>query len=62
MPFIRIEFNREENTHTLEINKCNGGELLIAYQAIKNNIEEELNMPVEVALQIAFEENENDKE
>ena len=58
MAKVTIEFNRDENTHSLSIDGCNGKEMLIAYQTLESAITEKMGMPIELALLLAGSEKE----
>jgi hypothetical protein len=49
---ITITFNREKDTHLLEVEECNGKEMLLAYQSLRRSIEEKIGIPVDMALDI----------
>ena len=59
---ITITFDRENKTHNLVIDECNGEELLLAYQSLANSIEEKVGMPVEMAQMMAYAQQEKGKE
>ena len=48
-PQIIITFDREKNKYHLEIKGCNGREKLLAFQILKEDIEEKAGMAIEAA-------------
>ena len=54
MAQITIIFDKEEDTHTIDIDSCTIKQLLLAYQSLGSKIEQETDMPVELAKKSAY--------
>ncbi len=53
-PFIEVTFDKEKDTHEIEIFNLSGKEMIIAYQSIGRAISDKTNMPIDIAIKMAI--------